>query len=245
MDKLEKLKGLLTMVNESLSRSEFELAFKTLMEFVKKFKIELTTSNEQTVKELTNLINSLSVKLEVTNGQKLGEAKSKLDEYNLLINKALKDQENGLNFIRDKVRKIKVGSDGINGRDGVNGVPGKDGSPDTPVEIRNKLETLQGEEKLHIEDIWQLQEELDKLRKLKTNNMVGGLRPSPTGVETPAGDINGVNKAYTVTFVPQYITLQGQAIYPDNGYVLSSSSGILTITLDDAPITGNILRSHY
>ena len=143
---------------------------------------------------------------------------------------------------------IKNGEDGrtpIAGIDFPLPANGKDGVEITPEQIRNKLETLQGEEKLHIEDIWQLQDELDELRKLKTNLGGGGLRPAPTGVETPAGAVNSVNKAYTVNYVPQYITLQGQAIYADNGYVLSSVAGVLTITLDDAPITLNIIRSHY
>lgn len=48
---------------------------------------------------------------------------------------------------------------------GVPGIPGKDGSPDTPQQIREKLESLPEEEKLPIEAIKHLREELNALKK--------------------------------------------------------------------------------
>lgn len=43
-----------------------------------------------------------------------------------------------------------VGPRGPAAQDGKDGNDGKDGSPDTPVEIRTKLESLRGQERLHI-----------------------------------------------------------------------------------------------
>lgn len=45
------------------------------------------------------------------------------------------------------------------------GIDGKDGSPDFAEDIRNKLELLDGEERLKIEAIKDLREELDELKK--------------------------------------------------------------------------------
>ena len=172
-----------------------------------------------------------------------------------IVGKALKDQEDGLNFLRDKAMAIKGFKDGKDGKDAdetkiVDTVLAKIQLPeyeetilDSPEEIKNKLQTLKGRKKLKISAISNLRKELDELKK--SGGGIGGLRPSPTGVETPTGTINGTNKAFTVTFTPQWITLNGQNIYADNGYVLTSVSSILTITLDDAPLTGGVLRSHY
>lgn len=61
------------------------------------------------------------------------------------------------------------------------------------------------------------------------------------GVEIPVGDVNGVNVTYTVSNTPKFLTVDGQAIYENYGYTLST----LTITMENAPLTGQILRSHY
>jgi len=70
---------------------------------------------------------------------------------------------------------------------------------------------------------------------------VPGVISGGGGVETPTGTINGVNKTFTVTTTPLFITYNGQTMYENSGYTLSS----LTITMTDAPETGSVLRSHY
>ncbi len=64
---------------------------------------------------------------------------------------------------------------------------------------------------------------------------------STGGVETPVGNVGGGNKTFTVSNVPLWVTVDGQAIYENNGYTLS----VLTITMDNAPLSGQILRSHF
>lgn len=61
------------------------------------------------------------------------------------------------------------------------------------------------------------------------------------GVETLTGEVNGINKIFTVAHIPVYLTVSGQIMYENNGYTLAA----LTITMDDAPDTGAILRNHY
>jgi DNA gyrase/topoisomerase IV subunit A len=118
--------------------------------------------------------------------------------------------------------------------------------PKLGTSIRNALELLQGEERLALSAVDGLEDKLEQLEKARSGSaMAGGLRPAPTGVETPAGTINGTNKEFTVTFTPQWITLNGQNMYESNGYALSSTAGILKITLDNAPVSGDVLRSHY
>jgi len=46
-----------------------------------------------------------------------------------------------------------AGKDGVDGKDGKDGIDGADGSPDTPEEVRDKLATLKGEERLDKESV--------------------------------------------------------------------------------------------
>src|SRR3990167_8538667 len=50
-------------------------------------------------------------------------------------------------LVRDAVSKIQV-SDGTDGRDGIDGGDGQDSSPDSQDVVKNKLETLKGDERL-------------------------------------------------------------------------------------------------
>ena len=112
--------------------------------------------------------------------------------------------------------------------------------------IRDALELLKEDERLDVSAIKGIKKLIKELTPDgKLGGGTGGLRPSPSGVETPAGTLNGTNKAFTVTFTPQFITLNGQALYSGNGYTLTSASGVLTVTLDAAPASGELLRSHY
>ena len=98
-----------------------------------------------------------------------------------------------------------TGPTGDKGDGGVKGDKGDDGSPDSAEDIRNKLELLEDKERLRIEAIHDLREELDKLGKIRSR---GGGGVSAIGVrqafkmiahtETPAGDIDGDNVTYTV-----------------------------------------------
>ena len=65
------------------------------------------------------------------------------------------------------------GEPGQDGAPGAPGAPGKDGSPDMAEDIRNKLELLDGDERLKIEAIKDLREELDKIKK-QTTKFGGG-----------------------------------------------------------------------
>jgi len=61
------------------------------------------------------------------------------------------------------------------------------------------------------------------------------------GVESLTGAINDINTIFTVSNTSLYITIQGQVLYENIGYTRAG----LTLTLTDAPVTGNVARSHY
>lgn len=65
------------------------------------------------------------------------------------------------------------GKDGINGIDGKDGADGKDGSPDTPGDIKNKLESLKGDNRLDSEAIKGLEKRESKLSTDVINRAIG------------------------------------------------------------------------
>jgi hypothetical protein len=96
-----------------------------------------------------------------------------------LVANALKDMDRKVD---GRLRSLKNGRDGkdgargpkgdrgeqgrsVQGPPGKDGADGKDGSPDTADDIRNKLELLEGDDRLKIEAIKDLREELDELRE--------------------------------------------------------------------------------
>ena len=169
-EKLTKLKSLFKLVDESLTKKDFEEKFSKILKFLTdlkaKFQVEISKLKESIV--------LLSKELKEENTTNISGLK---DEFIKTVDKALKDQEDGLNFMRDKVRNLKEGTDGKDGKNGTigkDGQDGKDGSPDTSFQIANKLETLKDETRLKISAIDKLQEELDELKNRPTGG--GGTR---------------------------------------------------------------------
>jgi hypothetical protein len=248
---IDKLKRLLSLMDEdALTREEFIKNFKNVLDLVNKIK----DSNASQFNAFTNDFSNFKDNLEKNNTSKLEEFRNNIDEIDSkfvvlgeeiaskIANIIEKLENNENNKPIDEERVIKETLTRIEFPEY------KETILDTPEQIRDKLEKLEGENRLDYTAIKGLEDYIKQLSsKLKGKNepRVGGLRPADTGVETPSGTINGVNKAFTVTFVPKWLTINGQALYSDNGYALTSSSGVLTVTLDNAPLTNDILRSHY
>src|SRR3990167_6184675 len=221
--KLKKLKELLEMVNESLTREEFTKAFRTVLEFV----LKIRDRNEEKMRQMESMHEEMMRKLEGGNSEMIAgamqEMKKKMTEMvepmmkkmyteheemmkgmNTHISemqsenlKALKEQQNGMAFIYDKVRTMKSGKDG------------KDA--DEEKIISKVLEKLPKKDfdfeslKTEVKDT--LKSEIENIRKVLQNIPRGG-GTSAIGVaqsfkwiahtEQPTGVINGVNTTYTV-----------------------------------------------
>lgn len=117
-------------------------------------------------------------------------------ENTKIINKALKEQENGLNFLRDKAMSVR---DFTDGKDGIDGIDGIDGSSDTPGQIANKLEELKGESRLKIEAVLSLEDRLKKLEERPIGRSGGGARKVVyLKVENLSSQVNGTLKTFTM-----------------------------------------------
>ena len=100
-DKAKQLKELLEMVNEGLSRKEFMDSFQKVINHTLKLEVKALEKINRAIKELKDGNNT---SLQATQGD-LRALSNKLE---VSINNALKEQENGLNFIRDQVNVDKA-----------------------------------------------------------------------------------------------------------------------------------------
>jgi len=233
-EKLNKFKEVISLISESITRKEFVASFNKVLEFVKGIKEKNLIELSNIKKTVTDLFNKFK------------------DENSRLISKALNDQSDGMNFIRDKVRRIKNGLDGKDGRNGIDGkdgVSGKDGidgnngSPDTPEQIADKLETLPDESRLKISAIDKLREELDELKNRPTGG--GGSRKVVyTKRINLSSQCNGTLKEFTMpkdcidvlaVYGTQFPITFDEADFTFEGNVLTLTSEV------SAPATGQTL----
>ena len=145
------------MIDESLTRKEFTESFKKIMEFLTKLK----EKNQGEFKNLNQKFSDQSNKMTGDNTSSISTLKAELMK---LIEAALTDQATGMNLIRDKMRKIKEGTDGKDGASGMNGRPGIDGKDGVPGKDAPTIKKIRKalKKKLRISDIKGLQEELKK-----------------------------------------------------------------------------------
>ena len=206
--------------------------------------------------------------------EKMQEMKHDFGEMHAHIERDVRDEEQIKKVIKPLIPKVRDGKDAHtptveelmelivplvpkveNGKDG------QDGSPDSPEEIRDKIKSLKGKERLSVFDL----KDTEWLRgngKGKDTvqwNAVGGLSKVTTDAtltgdgtasnplsvvqsgsqftELPAtGVVNGSNQTFTFTKVPTYLVVDGvwYKKNDNNGTVQWSSSG-LTITTNITP----------
>lgn len=133
---------------------------------------------------------------------------------------------------------IGKSKDGKDGKDGING------SPDKPLEIASKLNTLDG--KVEIKVIKGLNEKIRVLqRSIQSKKSGGGSGNWIT--EAPSGSINDSNTTFTLTDTPAtqgkalILLYQGQVMEFGNQFTISGK----TITTLFTPETGTFLFALY
>lgn len=179
--KLEKFKELAKLVNDGLSKQDFLDAFKVVLDYIKSFENKTAKDIEQIRITLEGFAQKLR---EDTTGDVADLKKEEMDYCMAEMQKMMVENTATMNYMRDWVRNLKQAKDGIDGKDAnpadvvplvLAALP-----PDveeTPEEVRDKLETLEGDARLDISSIKGV-EELVKSTQ-------------PTRVQTPA-------KAYRV-----------------------------------------------
>ena len=176
-DKLKKLEELLKLANDGLTREEFVVAFQEVIKFVEK----LSKTNSAEFESLHKAFDILSAKVKEDAGLDLADVRK---ECQKMMDSMMKENTSTMNFLRDKVRSLKSGKDGEDGvspsiSDIVPAVLAQipEDPEETPQETRDKLESLQGDERLDktaVKGIEQIEEKISQIELRPAN--VGGAK---------------------------------------------------------------------
>ena len=137
MDNIDKLNTLLELMkDDTITPKEVEKFLSTLITIVNKNKEDISSLSDEMLSKVQGVIDSV---YRDRTGI-ISEVDSKTQTLVDSIDSKLKEAQDLLDQTKEiRLREISDGVDGING---------KDGSPDTGVEIADKLEALTGEDKL-------------------------------------------------------------------------------------------------
>jgi len=155
------------MLDDHLGKAEFTAAFSKVADSIQ----ELRSTNEAEFAAIQTTVDLLAKKLAEDNTNDLStfkaEAKTLLGSE---IAAALASVNDKLTAVDERVSQLKDGEMGLQGEQGPQGPAG---SADSAEDVRNKLELLEGDERLKIEAIKDLREELDKLKKSISSSSSG------------------------------------------------------------------------
>jgi len=247
-EKLTKLKELLNIINSGLTREDFVKSFKSITDHILRLEKKL-------IEKINLKVDQSITQIEKTGNDVQSEISKIKEGFTKTINKALKDQEDGMNFIRDKARMIKNGKD-ADEKKIVKRVLAQIPEPkeETSETLANKLEALKGDARLKIEAVLNLEERLKMLeeRPIGRGGVMGGgvgklaLEAKFVDDETPSGTVNGTNTDFVLAHTPLppsslKVFVNGMRMRITEDYTLLSR----TITFLTAPPTGSILLVDY
>lgn len=266
--KLDRIKKLLDILNDGVSKQEFINSFKAVMDHLLKLERQMiarvdgrTEKEEKKLAELRNDFYKLLDKARKDSDSTLGgfrrrtmEAINNLftrNEVNKKLSRKLEEIDFKMAMVRDgkdadEKKIIKAVLDQID-------IPEPEVILDTPEKIADKLETLKGEKKLSIDAIKDLEDRLKRLEERPLGGSGGGGGVSKLALdyhfiddETPSGTVDGVNKTFTLANKPNppaslKVYADGQRLNVTEDYTLSSK----TITFIEAPVSNTILKVDY
>ena len=249
-DKAQKLKELLLLLSDSLTKKDFEEAFAKVIEYVK----GINNKTENELKTISQAVKTAISRIESTAS----------DNYAKTEEKLTKEQESALNDIQFKVEaliaeaqqkldEVKSGEDGKDADEErmiaevLANIPAP--KEETAEEVRDLLETLEGEDRLKIDAIDKLREELDRLEKeIKSKNTTVyggasgvGVLDEGTTVAVKAHWLNFTGAGVSVSNVGNQTVIQ---IAGGSGGTPVQDSDVIsgtTITLAHAPTANTLL----
>lgn len=132
LEQLDKLKNLLSIVDESITRDEFVKAFENVLTHVV---LAEKKSLERVDSFVTKALDQIRESFKTYKDSSSRDFKTFSSEFDslkkeivLLSERMFKEQHDGMNFMRDSLRRVQNGKDGKNGKDGRDGKDGKDGA---------------------------------------------------------------------------------------------------------------------
>lgn len=243
----KKYKPVVLAEEETLTTGEFNNAFKKVLEYNAK---NLLGSREQIATALNQIqgaFNKLRQDIESKMAQHSTSQKDTVSKTLRDTVAVLEGKMSGIEAsVQERLASLKDGesADGQAILESLKAfIPAPmAGSPDKPEDVRNKLETLKGDERLDKSAIKGLQEEIATLRKelsARAGASISNLRIQQAfkyilKTEAPTGAINSSNKSYTVSqaiFAVLSFSLNGETIaqlpnYTINGRTITFATAL-------------------
>lgn len=233
---LARLEQMLSLIDTTLTKEEFISAFEKVMEVV----VKIERRNSDAVDLIEHTWGTMLRKFQSDHAMSLAEMKSSVND--LFVTEQLKKIRADLESkIDDKLSTVKDGRDGAKGERGLPGIgrPGRDGSSDPAGKIRDKLETLEGDDRLDASAIKGLDERFENLESRPVGGGVSNMRIRQAfkyiaHTEQPVGVIDGVNTTYTLKNAIWWIagfTLNGEQVaqlpnFTVSGHTITFASAI-------------------
>ena len=254
LNKIAKLEQLLKLANEGLTREEFIEFLGNIVKLVKRVEIRL----DDAISGMSETHIKLKDKIKSDSELSLTDLRALMGKEMSRINKSIDDK------IKEADTKLGEVKNGENGKDAdevkiVKNVLAQIVIPeyketilDDAFEIRNKLETLNDDDRLEIVAIKDLREELDEIKQIKSQSLGGGgLSKISMDIHildpyTPTGTVNGTNKDFVLQRLPNPSTSlkvykDGQKMQLTTDYTLSDK----TITFITAPLTDSVIEVEH
>lgn len=231
------------MDSKALSEDDFLKAFEKVVKVIERDRANVAKQMD----DLARLIEKATDKMSADHMAEMKKMKAELDKK---FNELFREQQNTLNFVRDKARELKNGKDA-----------------DEDAIVSRVLEQLPEEKELTAEEVIAKVKMIglepkdiiglaDFIQKFIPTKSFGGGGTTDVGVkfslsrvvktETPTGDIDGANTDYTVagkiTSIINF-TINGQFIHPSE-YTISGNT-ISFATALDASLSGTSFTVTY
>ena len=213
---LNKLSRLLSLMDEdTLTKEMFLTEFKKVIDLV----LDIRKENKATAETLNKAFDTATKSLSDKTNVSLVDVKSEITKA---LGKSSKELSDSMNFIRDKVRKIKIGEDGHTPTNNELLALIQPLIPKIPDAEKPDLERFDEEDERVNDKIEELEKKIDELPTRRLGGTGGDANVAYSlnrlvKSETPVGNINGSNTAYTLTRVPKAILsfyINGMFIHP-------------------------------
>ena len=242
--------------DEAFSKAEFLKAFEDVVKQILRLEKELVDRDNKKMSEMETHFEDTMAMLKKLKAEDFERMKS---EMQIMMKDMMKMHEAKMKAMDEKMMEVKDGMDADEEKvigevlNRIKFPDPKDPILDTPVELRDKLETLSSGEKLSIQAIQDLADKLEALDKKIMNIPRGGgnlaslisKRIRFVDDETPSGTVDGANQTFTISRDPEAGSLKlyrgGARQRVTEDYTLSGR----TITITIPPVSGEILLVDY
>ena len=242
---LNKLSRLLSLMDEdTLTKEMFLTEFKKVIDLV----LDIRKENKATAEALNKTFDTATKSLSDKTNVSLVDVKSEITKA---FGKSSKELSDSMNFIRDKVRKIKIGEDGHTPTNNELLALIQPLIPKIPDAEKPDLERFDEEVERLNDKIEELEKKIEESSKRRLGGTGGDANVAYSLLrlikkETPNGLVNGTNKVYTTTSAIKTIihfAINGESIMDDE-YTFSGSTITMTTAIPSG-LSGKSFRIVY